>query len=146
MGTWNYRILCDDTALDAMCELSESRNAVKDIKRFLDQVIEEDGYLDVTVCQYGLVAAAAVDISMNGVDWQILSDCRHDPQDEEDSYIRFTDDMRKRRLKKFRAKAIKALQRIKGDDSELRDLWEENEELYPKWIGNIDRIIKRLGK
>ena len=82
----------------------------------------------------------------DGVDWQILSDCRHDPQDEEDSYIRFTDDMRKRRLKKFRAKAIKALQRIKGDDSELRDLWEENEELYPKWIGNIDRIMKRLGK
>lgn len=32
---------------------------------------------------------------------------------------------------------IKVLQRIKEDNSELRDLREENEELYPKWVGNM---------
>ena len=29
-------------------------------------------------------------------------------------------------------------------DSELRELWEENEELYPKWLNNLELQIQTL--
>ena len=40
--------------------------------------------------------------------------------------------------------AVENLQRVLSDISELRELWEENVELYPVWRANIEAIIGRL--
>ena len=55
MGCWNYQILCDDGALDAMDELLESEEVSADIARFLKDAMEcEDDYLEYDVCEYGV--------------------------------------------------------------------------------------------
>ena len=43
-------------------------------------------------------------------------------------------------------KAIQALQRLLDDDSELNELWADNEELYPAWKQGIEALIFRLNK
>ena len=67
MGCWDYMILCDDTALDALDELNS-----ENIEQFLDEAINSD-YLDYDVCEYGLVAAAIVDVALNGINYDILT-------------------------------------------------------------------------
>ena len=40
--------------------------------------------------------------------------------------------------------AVDALKKVIDENSELNELWAENEELYPKWKQNILDIIHRL--
>jgi hypothetical protein len=40
--------------------------------------------------------------------------------------------------------AVDALKKVIDKNSELNELWTENEELYPKWKQNILDIIHRL--
>ncbi len=47
-------------------------------------------------------------------------------------------------LESLKETAIEALKKVISDKSELNELWSENEELYPKWKGNIESLINRL--
>lgn len=142
MGCWNYQILCDDGALDAMDELLESEEVSADIARFLKDAMEcEDDYLEYDVCEYGLVAAALVDISVNGVNWDVLNDT---PYDEDEEYFHFFQKVMELDLSSLKDDAIKVLDLAVQDVSELRELWEENEDMFPKWLANLETIKKRL--
>ena len=42
--------------------------------------------------------------------------------------------------------AYKAVLKVLDKDSELNELWEENEEEYPLWIKEVEGLIERLKK
>lgn len=62
MGAWSYEVLSNDRALDTMWDLVESENLKDDILELL-----ENGDIDEKV-----LACEIVDISINGVDEEIL--------------------------------------------------------------------------
>ena len=125
-----------------MDELLESEEVSADIARFLKDAMEcEDDYLEYDVCEYGLVAAALVDISVNGVNWDVLNDT---PYDEDEEYFHFFQKFMELDLSSLKDDAIKVLDLVVQDVSELRELWEENEDMLPKWLANLEIIKKRL--
>lgn len=146
MGAWNYQILCSDAGCDAMCDLLDSEDFVEDVGVFFDEALEEgEDYLELDVGQYALLAAAIVDASIHGVDWELLVD---EESEGDERYIEFFEKVKKRKndLKEFQQDAKEVVKLVLGKDSELRELWEENEELYPKWKANLEKLQKRLGK
>ncbi|MEM1119180.1 MAG: DUF4259 domain-containing protein [Bacteroidota bacterium] len=40
--------------------------------------------------------------------------------------------------------AVLALQKVLSDNSELNELWSENDELYPKWKSTLKDLMDRL--
>ena len=62
MGAWSYEVLSNDSALDTMWDLVDSKNLKEDILELL-----ENGDIDEKV-----LACEIVDISINGVDEEIL--------------------------------------------------------------------------
>lgn len=62
MGAWSYEALSNDRALDKMLDLEDSKNLEEDIMELL-----ENGDIDEKV-----LACEIVDISINGVDEEIL--------------------------------------------------------------------------
>ncbi len=146
MGAWNYQILCDDTACDAMCDLMDSEDFVEDIGIFFDEALDQgEDYLDFDAGQYALLAAAVVDAAVHGVDWTLLLE---DGSGEDAEYSDFFAKAARRKadLEPLCKTAKEVVSLVLGKDSELRELWEENETLYPKWKKNVERLGKRLGK
>ena len=62
MGAWSYEVLSNDRALDAMWDLADSKNLKENVIEFL-----ESGDINEKV-----LACEIVDISINGVDKEIL--------------------------------------------------------------------------
>lgn len=139
MGAWDYQILCSDTALDAMDELLESSEPLADIERFLDEAISCGGYIDADVGEYALAAAAVVNAKCSGIDITVLD---NDDRGEDDEYLTFIRELSD--CGALREKACKAVALVLSEESELRELWEENEELYEKWFANTEKIKNRL--
>lgn len=137
MGAWDFGIFDDDTAYEFTDEI------INDAKGFFKTSFEfaiNSDYLEYTECHAVTVSAAYIDSILNGTKYRI------DTEDEEDEsninlYKSLNPDVKVEDLKEL---AIKALQKVIGKNSELNELWEENEEYYPKWKGNIEEIISRL--
>lgn len=47
-------------------------------------------------------------------------------------------------VQSLKYKAVKALEAVLSDQSELKELWEDNEELYSSWREDKQAIKKRL--
>lgn len=137
MGCWGYQILCDDIALDALADLLESDVPEQAISDFLDGMIEEPEEYDAE--QYALVAAAAVDASLHGME---LAFWDEDEENEDLATLRELLDGLE--LSDLRGKAAEALRLILSEHSELRQLWEENADEYPAWQKNITELYSRL--
>lgn len=137
MGCWGYQILCDDIALDALADLLESDVPEQAISDFLDGMIEEPEEYDAE--QYALVAAAAVDASLHGME---LTFWDEDEENEDLATLRELLDGLD--LSALRGKAAEALRLILSEHSELRQLWEENADEYPAWQKNITELYSRL--
>lgn len=148
MGCWDYRILCDDGAMDAFDELSERENLAEDIESMLDDVIAKKDGLEYDVCECGLVAAALVAVSVGNADWELLSDLPLETDEQREHYNEYYAPLlnraRQTGLSHLKEKARSAFQLVKSGGSELYELWEENEELFPKWAENIDKLIETL--
>ncbi len=137
MGCWDYMIFCDDTALDALDELSSDN-----IEQFLDEALNED-YLDYDVCEYGLAAAAVVDAVLNGIDYDILTGF------EDEDMQRIMDIINTSVAEKLRKKSIDVIGAVKSEKSELFELMTEDgtdNEFYINWANNLNKIIERLSK
>lgn len=137
MGCWGYQILCDDIALDALADLLESDVPEQAISDFLDGLIEDPEEYDAE--QYALVAAAAVDASLHGME---LTFWDEDEENEDLATLRELLDGLE--LSDLRGKAAEALRLILSEHSELRQLWEENADEYPAWQKNITDLYSRL--
>lgn len=109
----------DETTIQAMVERSTS--------------IDESEYLEYDDCHQIIVSAAMVDSLLNGASHCKLEGAgiwlsRQDPNSIAESKM----------------KLVSLLKRVIGPNSELNELWEENEDDYPEWKGNIQGIITSL--
>lgn len=133
MGAWDFAVFDDDTAYDVLDDLKESSDIIKDIEKYFDDVIEAD-YVEYEEGYYALVSAAVLDSVMNDTQYRC---------DDED-YFEWIKSLKPIDLTSLQSKAIKVIDVIISDKSELKELWEENEELYSSWREDKRSIQKRL--
>ena len=133
MGAWDFAVFDDDTAYDVLDDLKESSDIIKDMEKYFDDVIEAD-YVEYEEGYYALVSAAVLDSVVNDTQYRC---------DDED-YFEWIKSLKKIDLTSLQSKAIKAIDVIISDKSELKELWEENEELYSSWREDKRSIQNRL--
>lgn len=133
MGAWDFAVFDDDTAYDVLDDLKESSDIIKDMEKYFDDVIEAD-YVEYEEGYYALVSAAVLDSVVNDTQYRC---------DDED-YFGWIKSLKRIDLTSLQSKTIKAIDVIISDKSELKELWEENEELYSSWREDKRSIQKRL--
>lgn len=139
MGAWGYGHFEDDMALDFMIEVEESDNPEKTLSDAFDSALDVD-YLEYTEGNAVIVAAAYVDSQINGTKFSATDS--EEPLDVDTFAERHPD----QNFIALKNKAIKAVQQVLAKNSELNELWEENEELYPLWRQGLEELIERLKK
>lgn len=132
MGAWDYGIFDDDTALDLSCELQETPDPETFFKVAFETAMHAE-YLDYDECHAVTVSAAYIDHLLNGT-----------PYNDEENMRSFKTKFPGLLLIDLKPLAVSALGVVLGETSELQELWAENEDLYPKWKGNIQSLIGRL--
>lgn len=133
MGAWGYGVFDDDTAYDALEDLKASSEIIADLERYFDEVIQAE-YVGYDEGQYALVSAAVIDSIVNDIPYRC---------DEED-YFEWTRTLKNLDLTPLKQKAIKAINAVISDGSELKDLWGENKQLYNLWREDKIALQKRL--
>ncbi|MBK9287767.1 MAG: DUF4259 domain-containing protein [Flavobacteriales bacterium] len=133
MGAWDTGIFDDDTAYDVLASLAIA-DPMAQINEWYAAVKGVD-YLEYTDCQCLLVSGAVIDAALNGTTYRC---------DDEETLAKVVSEVTKHDPASLKGIAVENLQRVLSDISELRELWEENVELYPVWRANIEAIIGRL--
>lgn len=133
MGAWGYGVFDDDTAYDALEDLKASSEIAADLERYFDEAIQAE-YVGYEEGQYALVSAAVID--------SVINDIPH--RCDEEDYFEWTKKLKKFDFTPLRQKAIKAIDAVISDNSELKELWEENKQLYNSWREDKIAIQKRL--
>ncbi|SFW40325.1 DUF4259 domain-containing protein [Cellulophaga fucicola] len=137
MGAWDYGIFDDDTAYDFTDEIKTDAKTF--FKSSFESAINSD-YLEYDECHMVTVSAAYLDNYLNGTKY------RTDSEEEKDEsnvnmFSKLNLDLK---LDDLKEPAIKALDIVISEKSELNELWSDNEELYPKWKRNLEELISRL--
>ncbi len=130
MGAWSNKPFGNDTALDWLAGLEDSKSCVKKIKNSFTTAINSDD-LDASVAEEAVAAAAVVAAGSLEKISGIYKDAKQ--------WIERAAFSPNRELKQL---AIASLTRI-TTDSELRDLWEEAGKLSG-WAKEIDKISSIL--
>lgn len=145
MGAWDFGVFDDDSALDLVSELFDENNLVDFFRKTIVTSLESD-YLDyddgIAVAVCGAILDAIknhttyshyfdVDSEKEG-DVQFREWIESIPTYEQELLLKQSDDIKK------------ALTLFVSNQSELYDLWSENEELFPKWKQQYLDMIKRL--
>lgn len=133
MGAWNYAVFDDDTAYDALDDLRASSEIIADMEEYFDAVAEAE-YVEYDEGYYALVAAAVIDSVINGTQYRC----------DDADYFKWTKKLKSFDFTPLRKKAIAAIDAVISDDSELKELWEENEELYSAWREDKISMRERL--
>lgn len=126
MGAWSKKPFGNDTALDWLAELEDSKSCVEKIKNTFTTAINSDD-LDACVAEEAVAAAAIVAAGSVEKPSGIYKNAKQ--------WIERTAFSPGRELKQL---AIASLRRTTSD-SELRDLWEEAGKLSG-WTEEIDKI------
>jgi Domain of unknown function (DUF4259) len=133
MGAWGSSVFSDDTALDCLEDVVSSKAPLNYMREAFDAALELK-YLEYAEAQSVIVSAAIMDSLLNGTD--------HGGDEESlDTWLKRNAKLDVSSLKPL---AVAALARVLADGSELRELWEENVDEYPKWRGGLESISKRL--
>ncbi|MEO6734653.1 MAG: DUF4259 domain-containing protein [Ferruginibacter sp.] len=139
MGAWGHGHFENDSALDFVGDIEDSKNPKQLFIDTLDNAVNSD-YLDSDDACYTVVTSAYIDSQVSGTRYTSVED--EEPMNI-DTFISQNPSLD---LADLKDKAVSALKRVVGDDSELKELWEENEEDYPLWRSNIEQLISRLSK
>jgi hypothetical protein len=131
MGAWGTKPFEDDETLDWLDDLMEQRKPGEFLKECLD--LEGIDYLEHQQCAGVLGTAVILDALVNGA-----------REDLPDAAREWVEENRKLAVKPLVPMAIAGLDRLLADDSELHELWRENDKLYPEWKSRITRVRDRL--
>ncbi len=132
MGAWGAGNFDNDTACDWAYELEESSD-LSVIENSIDAVFEEE-YIDADI---GCEALAAIDTVARVIGKPGTSNSYTETVDKWVAENKVTIS------KELLDKAVKALDQIAGDDSELFELWSESDELG-NWQNELKALKKRL--
>lgn len=131
MGAWDTTSFGNDTALDWVSELEASEDLTY-IEDAIDAVLDEDEeYLEGPIAETAIAAA------------EVLACLRGRMAVDGDYPEEVTEWVKEHPMKlseEVRQRAIAALERIQGEESELAELWEGNEE----WKASMADLRKRL--
>ena len=129
MGTWGLGNFDNDDAADWLYELEQSSDLAF-VTSSLEQILRSDEYLEAPTCCNALAAAEIV-AALNGKP-------ATDLPDKAKAWVAGKASPPADAV----TKAKNALQRVRGE-SELRELWEESEEL-DAWAKVLDDLDSRL--
>lgn len=123
MGAWGEKTFEDDSSLDLLDDWIDADNPEDVIEQAVADALAMD-YLDYDAGHVIAVAAAVLDYTINA---QPIED--PDIEGLEEWLLALSRD----RLDALRPHVAAGLDKLLGDESELAELWAENEELYPAW-------------
>ncbi len=135
MGTWSHEPFGNDTAIDWAYELQDTKDFLlveQAIERVLDSGPE---YLDADLA---VEAVAAAEIIAKALGRGTQSDAY---TEEVDGWLNSVSAVPTLTL---RSNAHQALSRILGPNSELKELWEESEDLE-RWESSIRLLQSAIG-
>lgn len=137
MGTWGYKHFENDSAFDYSSLIENSDNPKEVLKDTFGHTLQMEN-LSADQGQALIAFAAYVDSQVNGTKYSDdieLLDVDTFPQRHPD--LDFSD---------IKDLAYRAVSKVLEQDSELNELWEENEEEYPLWVKEVEELIERLRK
>ncbi|MGB3802148.1 MAG: DUF4259 domain-containing protein [Lewinella sp.] len=139
MGAWDTGIFDDDTAYEFFDDIEDNAKAF--FTRSFHRATADD-YLEYDDGMAALVFAAYLDNLLNSTTYD------NDNAGETDltNVNRFRELYSGPSLADLAANAINAVAAVRSGNSELRELWEENEELYLQWQQNLIQLQDRLAK
>ena len=133
MGAWGTGIFDDDTAMDFLNELTDSKDPLKRMKSALEDA-RAAKYLEYDAGQSALVTSAIADTILNGTQHAV-------GLDEFDTFVA---KHKSSDVSSLKGLASAAVRRVLSEGSELRELWAENVDDYPKWRENLESLASRL--
>ncbi|MBK6628870.1 MAG: DUF4259 domain-containing protein [Flavobacteriales bacterium] len=133
MGAWDVGVFDDDAARDVFDSLLVG-NAYEQIAEWM-RVMEPEEHYEYASCHCMLVSGAFIDAVLNGTDHS---------KDLGDAYGRVIDQLVGKDLDALHPVLLRRLDHVLNGASELKELWSENEELYPVWRANVQGLIDRL--
>jgi hypothetical protein len=133
MGSWGMGHFENDTALDWSYELQESDN-LNLLTSTIGKVLNQD-YIDADDASMA-VAALAILAHLKGNSSIEIDESSLEWVEKYQGKLEISDDLLKQ--------GLKALDAIMGNESELKDLWEEEEDCYPAWCEKMLELKQAL--
>jgi hypothetical protein len=128
MGTWSHEPFGNDDAGDWACELEEAED-LSYVEAALDAVLEAEGYVEAPEAS---CAVAAVEVLAKLLGKGTQSDASTEGVDE------WVKKVRAKPARPLLEKAGLALARVRGDESELKELWHEGD--AADWEASLDSL------
>ncbi len=130
MGAWGIDVFDNDEASDWLHELGTSG----DIGLLSESLASAAApYLEAPEAERLLCAAAAIAASLEKT-----------AGGEPEKLMEWAVASNKDEVRALVPEAIAGVSRVLADESELRELWQENEEEYPAWESQLKGLIERL--
>lgn len=130
MGTWGIKTFDNDGNSDWLWELEETDDA-----SLLEKSLNpgNDDYLEAPDGEVILAAAEIINAIKNGP--------RDDLPEEAIGWINAHKELD---VSTLVPKAIAMIDRVLGEKSELKELWQENKEDFPLWRDDVNDLKERL--
>lgn len=128
MGAWGYRTFENDYAMDWVADLEMPVKFTK-INNVLYYVFKSKDYLGARECSIALAAIEIVAASKTGDNSQLPEKLQSTTKKDFYSF-------------NFKNSVI-CIDKILSL-SELKDLWKENDALYPKWVETLTTLRNKL--
>lgn len=132
MGAWSTGIFEDDTALDIVQEAIDSTAA-----DFLQQVIlteDDEEYLEYDRAHQIIIAGVILDALLNGTVYE----------HNDEAFEQWLEQQNRDSVNEFKPAVLAGLKMVLSNQSELNELWQENNMEYPNWRANVEGMIARL--
>lgn len=139
MGAWGHKTFEDDSALDLIDEWIQEDRPLEHIERAISSALAAE-YLDFDQGQEVSVASAIVEFALStarGPEYEELAE----DQGGLDTWL---ETLSKERLRALVPSVVSALERLVSPDSELAELWAENEVYGPQWVDHARTRQNRL--
>lgn len=133
MGCWAIDSFGNDDAADWLGDLIEAKD-LSPARRTVSDLLSEDGYLDAPFATEALAAIEVVAAALGRPTGTAQS------QEKLMTWIAKVKPVADTSLVSDSARAI---ERILGPDSELRELWEESDE-FAEWQANVEKLRSAL--
>jgi len=131
MGTWGNSPFDNDVALDWVGDLERIGDTTflrqsLEIKRLGGYFDSDDGCMALAA---GEVVAALLGRPGSGLPYEVRTWVRANPDIDADSLV---------------APALRAIEEVLSSGSELRELWEDDEELFAQWYKRVQNLVAWL--
>jgi hypothetical protein len=129
VGAWGFRTFEDDTTCDWIWELTDASEPLL----FLKESLRIDGSEDYLEYDQGASLLAASETV-----YALAFGLREDPPEDFQTWVASNGSLE---VSNLFPHCIEGLRRLTSQNSELNELWAENDELYPKWKANIQQMV-----